>query len=393
MPDLSFRRDESAAAPTFVAKRSDGLEVVKEFLPGSAAELPRVRLTARNAARRPLEVGAWTLSLGPGLNTIAGELKENPKVWRAVGLTPNGGGLHGKIEKLKPGAHEGPYRWVALDNRYFLAAILPDFSQFGPVDASGPPPALALTAKSVTLAPGASASWEIPYYLGPKSQTALSRYGVGLERAIDFGFFAQLGRAMLDALKWLDARLGNWGWSIIALTLGLQLLLAPLTYKSLKAAAAMRTLQPQIARLQERYKDDPSKLNSEMMALYKKEGANPLGGCLPMVLQMPIFLALYTMLRNAWELHGSGWIFWIHDLSAKDPYYVLPLVMGGLMFLQSKLNPPAGDPTQQQMMMFMPVIFTVMFLNFPSGLVLYWLTNSLVSTILQLSLRSRLNPS
>jgi YidC/Oxa1 family membrane protein insertase len=174
------------------------------------------------------------------------------------------------------------------------------------------------------------------------------------------------------------------------LTLCLQVLLSPLTYKSLKAAASMRKLQPQIAKLQERYKDDPTRMNTEMMGLYKKEGANPLGGCLPMLLQMPIFVSLYNALRNSWELHGVGWMFWIHDLSAKDPYYVLPLVMGGLMFAQSKLNPPAGDPAQQQMMMFMPVIFTVMFLNFPSGLVLYWLTNSLVSTVLQLSLRSHL---
>ncbi len=392
-PELTFRRDEKASEPTFSAARADGLQIEKQFLPGVGTVLPRLRLTARNPTRRALDVGPWTLTVGPGLGTIATEQKENAKVSRVIGLTPEAGGLHGRVEKLKPGAHPGPYRWVAVDNRYFLAALLPNQDQFAPVEAAGPPPTLTLTAKPVTLKPGESFTWDVPYYLGSKGEAWLTRYGLGLERSIDFGFFAQLGRGMLTALIWLHARLGNWGWSIIALTMLLQLILSPLTYKSLKAAAAMRTLQPQIARLQERYKDDPSKLNGEMMALYKKEGANPLGGCLPMLLQMPIFLALYNALRNSWELHGVGWMFWIRDLSAKDPYYVLPLVMGGLMFLQSKLNPPAGDPAQQQMMMFMPVIFTVMFLNFPSGLVLYWLTNSLVSTVLQLSLRSRLNPA
>ena len=165
----------------------------------------------------------------------------------------------------------------------------------------------------------------------------------------------------------------------------------PLTFKSLKATAAMKKLQPEITRLQQRYSKEPAKLNAEMMELYKKHGANPLGGCLPMLIQMPVFIALFNALRNAWELHGAAWIFWIKDLSAKDPYYVLPLLMGGLMFAQNRMSPAVGvDPAQQKMMTFMPVIFTVMFLNFPSGLVLYWMTNSLVSTLQQIVLRDRL---
>jgi YidC/Oxa1 family membrane protein insertase len=165
----------------------------------------------------------------------------------------------------------------------------------------------------------------------------------------------------------------------------------PLTFQSLKAMAAMKKLQPEIAKLQQRYAKDPQRLNAEMMGLYKKHGANPLGGCLPMIVQMPVFVALYNALRNAWELHGASWIFWIHDLSAKDPYYVLPILMGALMFGQNKLNPAmGGDPAQQQMMTFMPIVFTLMFMNFPSGLVLYWMTNSLVSAVSQLALRNRL---
>lgn len=321
------------------------------------------------------------------------EKKDNAKLTRVIGLTiPAEGGLKGRVETLKPGAHPGPYRWVAVDNRYFTAALMPSAEQFEPVTAAKPA-ALTFTAKSVTLAPGGSFTWQIPYYLGKKGYNWLEHYGVGLERSVDlgWGFIAPIGRAMLIALVWLHGLIGNWGWAIIALTLVLQTLLAPLTYKSLKAAAMMRKVQPQVQKLQAKYKDDPTRLNTEMMALYKTAGANPLGGCLPMILQMPIFYALYDALRSSWELHGSGWIFWIHDLSSKDPYYVLPIVMGALMWAQAKMNPPAGDPTQQQMMQFMPLIFTFMFLKFPAGLVLYWLTNSLVSTILQVAMRDKLN--
>lgn len=279
---------------------------------------------------------------------------------------------------------------MALTNRYFMAALVPSPEHFEP--AAVPAAAtVELTAKPVTLTPGGSFTWEIPYYLGAKGHDALERYGLGLEKSIDYGWFRDIGKPIFSVLTFLHARLGNWGWSIIALTLLLQVFLSPLTLYSLKAAAAMRNLQPQMTKLQQRYKDDPTRLNQEMMELYKKNGANPLSGCLPMLLQMPIFVALYNVIKASWELHGSPWTLWIHDLSAKDPFYALPVVMGGLMFAQSKLNPPAADPTQQQMMMFMPLIFTVMFAQASSGLVLYWLMNSLVSTLMQLALRDRLN--
>ncbi|MDX6770375.1 MAG: membrane protein insertase YidC [Elusimicrobiota bacterium] len=390
MPDLSFGRDPKLKDPAaLAAERADGLKVVKQYLPGQGQVLSRLRVIASNPTRRPLEVGAWTLTVGPGLGTIATEKKENADVLRAIGLKPGSEGLRGSVETLKDGVYPTPYRWVAVDNRYFLAAVVPSWEHFEPARVEGKS-ALTLTAKPVTLPPGGTFTWELPYYLGPKGQTSLASYGIGLERAVDFGYFWQIGRPMLNALWWLNARLGNWGWAIVVLTLALQVLLFPLTWKSLKAAAAMKKLQPEMAKLQAKYKEDPQRLNQEMMGLYKKTGANPLGGCLPMLLQMPIFIALFNVLRNSWELHGAPWMFWVVDLSAKDPYYVLPVVMGGLMWLQSKLNPPSADPTQQQVMMFMPIIFTFMFLNFPSGLVLYWLTNSLVSTVLQVGLKDRL---
>ena len=391
-PELTFKRDPSAKTSiVYAATRPDGIRITKEFVPGQGTVLPRMVVTATNPARKAAAFAPWTLTIGPGLGTVESEQKDNAKLTRVIGLTSETGGMNGRVETLKPGVHPGPYRWIAVDNRYFLAALLPSLEQFEPAAASTPAE-LTLTAKAVTLAPGGGFTWELPYYLGPKGYNWLARYDIGLERSVDlgWGFIAPIGRGMLTSLVWLHGRIGNWGWAIIALTLILQAILAPLTYKSLKAAAMMRKVQPEITKLQARYKDDPTKLNAEMMALYKKGGANPLGGCMPMLLQMPVFYGLYDALRSSWELHGAGWMFWIKDLSAKDPYYVLPVVMGGLMFLQSKLNPPAGDPAQQQMMMFMPLIFTFMFLKFPAGLVLYWLTNSLVSTLLQLAMRDRL---
>lgn len=389
-PELEFSRDKSVKnGLVYTASRADGLKVSKEFLPGVGTVLPRVRVVAINGGRAPVEAGAWTLTVGPGLGTIETEKKENAKMQHALALTPEAGGLRGRVEKLKPGTHAGPFRWIGVDNRYFLAALLPSWDLFDAPKVEGQATVI-LTAKPQTLKPGGSFTWEVPYYLGAKGHTWLSRYGSGLERAVDFGFFAWIGRKMLVALEYLHGVTGNWGWAILLLTLGLQALLFPLTWKSLRAAAAMKKLQPEIAKLQQRYADDQAKLSAATMELYKTKGANPLGGCLPMILQMPIFIALFNTLRGAWELHGAAWIFWIHDLSAKDPYYVLPVVMGGLMFLQSKMNPPAGDPAQQKVMMLMPVMFTFMFMNFPSGLVLYWLTNSLVSTVVQVTLKEQL---
>jgi YidC/Oxa1 family membrane protein insertase len=386
-PELAFKRDLSAKTGiVYAATRSDGVRITKEFVPGRGNVLPRLVVIASNPGRKPVEFAPWTLTAGPGLGTVENARKTNQKETRVISLVP--GAKH--IDELKPGVRAASWSWIAVENRYFLAALMPSMTQFEPASVPGPA-SLTLTAKSVTLAPRGTFSWEIPYFLGPKSHDSLATYGVGLEKSIDYGILRDIGRPVFASLEYLRRLTGNWGWAIILLTIALQALMGPLTYKSLKAAASMRRVQPEITKLQARYKDDPTKLNTEMMALYKRAGANPLGGCLPMLMQMPLFYALYRVLNTSWELHGAGWIFWIHDLSSKDPYYVLPVVMGGLMFLQSKLNPPAGDPAQQQMMMFMPLIFTVMFAQASSGLVLYWLMNSLVSTLLQLTMRDRLN--
>jgi len=229
---------------------------------------------------------------------------------------------------------------------------------------------------AVELKPGEKKTWEAQFYIGPKDYARLKLLGNGLDRAVDFGFFSPLAKLANSSLVYFHKLTGNYGAAIIILSVLIQLMLTPLSFKSYKAMAVMKKIQPEMKSIQDRYKDDPKRMNQEIMELYKRHGTNPLGGCLPMMLQIPVFFSLFTALRNSWNLHGATFVFWIKDLSAKDPFYVLPLVMGGIMFLQQHMNPQTSDPSQAAMMKWMPVIFTFMFLNFPSGLVLYWLINS-----------------
>ena len=237
-------------------------------------------------------------------------------------------------------------------------------------------PMLTLPFEAVMLAPRETRVWRVEFYIGPKDYKLLQALGNGLDRSVDFGFFSPLAKYADSALGYFYGLTGNYGTAIIILSVLLQILMFPLSWKSYKAMAVMKKIQPEMQAIQAKYKADPKRMNSEVMELYKRHGTNPLGGCLPMLAQIPIFFALFTALRNSWPLHGAPFIFWIKDLSAKDPYYVLPLVMGGIMFLQQVMTPQTGDKAQAAMMKWMPVVFTFMFLSFPSGLVMYWLINS-----------------
>jgi len=218
-------------------------------------------------------------------------------------------------------------------------------------------------------------------YLGPKDYSILQALNVGLENAVDFGDWLKwLAMPLLITLKFLyNNVVQNYGIAIIILTTLIKIIFWPLGNKSYQSMKEMQKLQPKMAELREKYKDDKNRLSQEMMALYKAHKVNPMGGCLPMVIQIPVFFGLYKTLLYAIELRHSPLIWWIQDLSAKDPYYITPIIMGGTMFLQQKMTPPAGDPMQAKIMLFMPIIFTVMFLNFPSGLVIYWLFNNIIS--------------
>lgn len=221
-------------------------------------------------------------------------------------------------------------------------------------------------------------------YLGAKEYSVLKNIDARLERVIEYGWFTFIAKPAFAFLSWLFAYLGNWGWAIVVLTLIIRLILFPLTYKSMISMNKLKDLAPKMTELREKYKGDPQKLNLHMMELYKKHGANPFAGCLPIILQIPIFFAIYRVLLNAVELKAAPWALWIEDLSVMDPYFVLPILMGATMFIQQLITPMSiQDPTQAKIMKFLPVIFTFFFLWFPAGLTLYWCVNNLCSLVQQ----------
>lgn len=238
-------------------------------------------------------------------------------------------------------------------------------------------------------------SWRGRLFSAPKEYDLLQREGGGLERTLDFGFFHPISVFFLLALHWIHGVVGNYGWAIVLLTLGIRIVLFPLMHTSTVSMRRMQKVQPKAKAIQEKYKKNKSdpqvraKMNQEMMALYKAEGVNPMGGCLPVLVQLPILWALYTLFAHAIELRHAPFMMWIVDLSAKDPLYITPVLMTGTMWLQQRLAPQAGDPQQQKIFRMMPLIFGIMFLGFPAGLVLYWLTNNVI-TIFQQELTLRL---
>jgi YidC/Oxa1 family membrane protein insertase len=235
------------------------------------------------------------------------------------------------------------------------------------------------------LGAGQAAQFSYVLYFGPKNLDDLKP--LGLDRAVNFGWFDFLGKPLLHFLNWLERYSFNYGWAIVILTILLRIVFWYPNHKSYKSMKDMQKLQPKVAKIREKFKDDKEAMNKELMALYRTFKVNPMAGCLPMVLQLPVFIALYNVLGYAIELRHASFIptlpftniVWLADLSAKDPLLITPLVMGATMFLQQKMTPSTGDPTQAKMMMFLPLIFTFMFLNFASGLVVYWLVNNVLS--------------
>jgi len=219
---------------------------------------------------------------------------------------------------------------------------------------------------------------ELNAYIGPKEEKILSAIHPELTDAIEFGWFSFLAKPFFKVLLWINDYVGNWGWAIILFTLLVKFVLFPLSYKGMMSMNKLKDLAPKMKEIKEKYKGDPAKMNVQMMEMYKKHGANPMGGCLPLILQIPVFFALYRVLLNADELQGAGWILWIDNLAVMDPYFVLPVLMGASMWFQQKITPSNfTDPLQEKIFKWFPVIMTVFFVYFPSGLVLYWLVNNL----------------
>ena len=345
----------------------------------------------------------FSVALGPGI----GELLAEPQ--GDFGERQVAYYLNGSVERLTvDDVEEGPGRlgpggrWLAMDSKYFaLAVVYPAGIEGGQIvrnelsetTPAGESEAVPLLVAEATLPSGA----EYNIFIGPKRSETLQAADPTLGALIDYGIFSVLVRPLVLSLQFVYGYVGNYGFSIIILTFIINLILFPVRYKQMASMKKMSVLQPQVKAIQEKYKrmkrTDPrrSKMNEEVMGLYKEHGVNPLGGCLPLVIQMPFLFAFYRMLYSSIELRGAPFIGWITDLSQHDPYYVTPILMGVSMVVQQKMTPAAGDPTQRRMMMALPIVFTFFFLSFSSGLVLYFLFSNLFGMMLQVGFQ-KINP-
>ncbi len=342
-----------------------------------------IKITNKSGAEKRIETFTLGWEAGIGPEDVA--MKKGRGVQGIKPLLFHEGKLVKKI-KMKEGEskeYTGDIKWIGVDNSYFLLALIPEENVFSKVNIEKKeiiPHVKLIT--SLELKPGEIKDIKVQMYLGPKEYERLKKVEKNLEEAVEFGFFGSIGKGVLFILKFFYKITGNFGWSIVLLTMVLQVVLLPLTMKSFKSMQSLKKIQPQINMLREKYKEDPKRLNIEMMNLYKTRKVNPFGGCLPMILQIPVFWALFTTLRNTVELRYAPFIFWIKDLSSYDPLYILPVLMGIVMFLQQKMT--TTDPQQAKIVVFMPVIFVVLFLKFPSGLVLYWFINNIFNLSMQL---------
>ncbi len=357
---------------------STGLKVTKSLSFNNSSYLINMRTEIENLNEIPASFSS-RIFIGPSFYPGADEsnaaghfgplIKNNGKVTRE------------KTEKIKEPMifSDGDVEWIGLESKYFLASLIPEQTKTAGfmLNDTNKKSLAGIQTAVLKINSKEKLFQNYNFYIGPKEFNSLK--ALKLENAIDFGWFGVVGFPLLKVLNFFNLYLKNYGLSIILITLIIKVLFIPLTQKSFKSMQAMQKLQPQIKALKERYKKDPQKLNQETMELYKKHNVNPLGGCLPMVLQIPVFIAFYNVLMNSIDLRGAHFFLWITDLSAKDPYYITPIIMGITMFAQQKMSPTTADPKQAQIMLIMPVIFTFMFLSFPTGLVIYWTVNNILT--------------
>jgi YidC/Oxa1 family membrane protein insertase len=272
--------------------------------------------------------------------------------------------------------------WIAMVQHYFATAWIPQQGVKRDIYVEKIDPALyrvGVKEPVPTIAPGQSADVSARLFAGPEEERMLEGIAPGLELVKDYGWVTIIAKPLFWLLEKIHSYVGNWGWSIVLLTLLIKAVFFPLSAASYKSMARMKAITPRMQALRERFKGDPQKMNSALMELYKTEKVNPFGGCLPVVIQIPVFISLYWVLLSSVEMRGAPWVLWIHDLSQQDPFFILPVLMAVSMFLQTRLNPTPPDPVQAKMMMFMPIAFSVMFFFFPAGLVLYYVVNNVLS--------------
>jgi len=286
--------------------------------------------------------------------------------------------------------------WVAISQHFFVSAFIPTENTARDIYTKKLATnmyAIGTTQSLGSVAPGATVSNTARLYSGPQDEKKLETITPGLELVKDYGMFAIIAKPLFWIMDHIHQLLGNWGWTIIAFTILIKLAFFPLSAAGYRSMAKMRVVTPKMQAIRERYKADPVKMQQATMELYKAEKINPLGGCLPILIQMPVFLALYYVLQASVEMRGAPWVGWITDLTQPDPFFILPVLYAISMFITAKLNPQPADPMQAKMMLFMPLAFSVMFVFFPSGLVLYWVVNNLVSIAQQWVITKKLAPA
>ena len=379
---------KSAATVTFEFEDSTGIRARKELRFEPSNFVMVFSTDVRNGETTLNPAVAW----GPGLGDL-GAMSSGGSYFTGNAVQPPQAIYHrdDKVVRLRVDdvatqpAHEGQFRFAGVDDHYFLAALLnPGWARLEFASISVPVPG---SEKPIQFLSGTYRLRQSPrnlqLYVGPKQFDLLRGADPELVRAINFGMFAWMVVPLLSALKWLFGFLGNYGWAIIVLTILLNLVLFYPRHRSVVAMRKMQAIQPEMKAIQDRYANlkatDPAKqkMNTEVMNLYRERGVNPASGCVPMLLTMPVLLAFYSLLSMSIELRGAPFIGWIHDLSAPDPYFVIPLLMGITMFWQQRISPTTADPTQQRVMMIMPIMFTAMMAFSPSGVVLYWTVSQL----------------
>lgn len=396
--DYQLKDGQDSLEVRLVAPPVDGIQVVKTYTFHRGSYLIDVGYQIVNGGTVPISPSAYFQSVRDG-NPPEGD----PKMTKA---SFNGGAVYTEHDKYQKFTYEDIAKgsdkhaqkadngWIAVVQHYFVSAWLPQGKverEFFARKLADNLYGLGVIVPVATIAPGATGTVMVPLYAGPQEQEKLAKIAPGLNLVVDYGWLTIIAAPLFWVLEQIHRWVGNWGWAIIGLTVLLKLIFFPLSAASYKSMAKMKLVTPKMAKLKELYGDDRARLNQEMMELYKREKINPLGGCLPIVVQIPVFISLYWVLLSTVEMRYAPWLGWIHDLSARDPYFILPLIMGATMLVQQRLNPAPPDPIQAKVMMFMPIVFTAMFMFSPAGLVLYWTVNNMLSIAQQWQITRLIN--
>lgn len=383
--DFTLGEGENVLTVDFTLQQG-GVEIIKRFQLNRGDYLLKISYLINNTTAEPWQVGLFgqikrDSTVPP--EATSGGMSMNPYLGAALTTEDENFkkvDFEDMDETLKETVKGG---WLAFVQHYFISAWVPNqtttntftLRKLGNKDLY----TMGFTSPAITVAPGGQGELQASFYAGPKDQDKLEAISPYLDLTVDYGWLWWVAKPLFWVLQQLHNLLGNWGWAIIALTVLIKAAFFKLSATSYRSMANMRRLQPEMQRLKEMYGDDRQKMSQETMNLYKREKVNPMGGCLPILIQMPVFLSLYWVLFESVELRHAPWILWIQDLSVKDPLFILPVLMGASMFFQQKLNPTPPDPTQAKVMQMLPILFTFFFMFFPAGLVLYWTVNNVLS--------------